>query len=281
MKSAINKLLSWKIILAALIGLALFGYWLGGTSPYLHIGSARLSAPTVDVRTEIAGRLADMYFDVGSRFQQGEELFSLSAEAEKEKQKELQDNLESLQEMLVYRLAAVEEAMQSYLTARSEVDLGLAPTESVNDPLNDLQEEQKQAKACQQEIASSGARLEELERQIHQKSVAAPCSGVIVKRQKCQGDMVQAGDIVYSICDPSRIWVEAVVPEKDISKVAVGQKALITLPTDPSRQWEGGVSWISPIALASGEGVAIRIALEESDPQLRPNLSANVKIKIR
>jgi multidrug resistance efflux pump len=109
----------------------------------------------------------------------------------------------------------------------------------------------------------------------------APFSGVIVKRQKREGDVVQFGDIVYSFCDPSHVWVDAVIPEAHIAKISLNQKANVQLFIDNQRQWEGKISWISPIALPSGEGVPIRIQLKKKDGDfLLPNLSAKVKIKI-
>jgi multidrug resistance efflux pump len=100
---------------------------------------------------------------------------------------------------------------------------------------------------------------------MQQKTVRAPFSGVVAKRQKVAGDVLQFGETIYSFCDPNRIWVEAIIPEKEIAKVVVGQAATVQLLIDKHRQWTGAVSWIAPVALPSGDGVPIRIELEKTN----------------
>ncbi|MBF8264073.1 MAG: efflux transporter periplasmic adaptor subunit [Parachlamydiales bacterium] len=267
------------LIAAILLGLIL--YWALAIRPYLSICNAHLAAPYLEIRADQVGRVAFAPYEEGASVKQGDVLFSLNTPDEKEQQKHLEQTVASLEEMLSYHLLAVEQAMQEYITARSEAEMGLIPSEKSEQPLAVLQEHQSGANECKQQLACAQMTLEKNRQLMQQRSFSAPFSGVIVKRQKREGDVVQLGDAIYSFCDPGRIWVDAIVPEKYIAKVSVGQKASVRLPASRSRDWAGEISWISPVALPTGEGIPIRISLPKTDePSLRPNLTAEVKIKI-
>lgn len=256
-------------------------YWALGARPYLHIEGAKLSSPYLEIRTDRMGRLSVAPHEEGASVKQGELLFSLTTDEDKEMQKQLQAAVDSLQEMLSYCADSVETATQEYFAARSEIEMGLALSDHSEQPLCVLQERQSNLNECKQQLIVAQKNLERNSKDIQQKTVLAPFSGVIVKRQKREGDVVQFGDAIYSFCDPSRVWVDAIIPEKDIAKVTIGQRATIQLLIDNSRTWEGTVSWISPIAQPSGEGVLIKIQLEKTEHALlRPNLTANVKIRV-
>lgn len=273
--------LSWPRIamIAVLIGLLL--YWLLGVRPYLHIAGARLSSPQLEIRADRMGRLTFAPFEEGSKVNKGEILFSLNSDEDQDQKQQLQATVESLQDSLSVYIASVEQATQGYITARSEVEMGLAPSDHCEQPLAVLQEQQTGANECKQQLAIAQKNLERHIQQAEKKTFLAPFGGVIVQRQKREGDVVQFGDVIYSFCDPSRIWVDAIVPEKHIAKVAVNQKATVQLLIDKGHQWEGSVAWISPVALPSGEGIPVRIQLEKCEGTLlKPNLSAEVKIKI-
>jgi membrane fusion protein, multidrug efflux system len=275
-----KKVFKPRTVLALLLFAGLL-YWLIGVRPYLQISGAHLSAPTLQIRTDQMGRLLMAPHEEGAAVKQGEVLFSLSSQEERAQQAQWQAEIDSLQEKLASHLMGAEKAMQNYLTLRSEAEMGLIPSDRFEQPLAVLQEQQAQVNDCKQRISLAKSKLEMAQALVKQKTMSAPFSGVIVKREKREGDVVQFGDLIYSFCDPSKLWIDAVVPETEIAKVALGQKATIRFLSDSHRHWDGKVSWISSVARSSGEGVPIRIALEKTeDVLLRPNLTADVKIKI-
>ena len=271
---------SWKAVFKwPLLGAALLfcgAYWAFAIRPYLHIEGASLVAPTMEISSDQVGRLLYAPHEEGSFVKKGEALFSLSGAEEKARMIQTQKTIEMLERSLAAHLSGIEKAMQDYLSAR----IDFPDTELSVAPLAALQEHQNSADECKYKIEEAREKLADHQVFIDQKSFLAPFSGIITKREKREGEVVQFGDRIYSFCDPSRLWVEVVVPEKKISKVALHQKASIRLLSDSSKL-TGAVSWISPIALANGEGVLVRIALDPSDKALSlPNFSADVDIRI-
>jgi HlyD family secretion protein len=270
-----------RLVILYLLLVGLF-YWLFAVRPYLCIEGARVSAPFLEIRTDQTGRLTFAPHEEGAWIKQGQVLFSLSTEEEKKQQKQMLASVESLQGRLAYYLAGVEKATEDYIAARRDVDLQRALEESAEQILSALQQQQVLANECKQQLASAQENLEQANQFAMKKSLVAPFSGVIVHRQKREGDLLAYGDIVYSLCDPSQVWVDAVVPEKEIGNISIGQSARVQLVEATHREWQGMISWISPVAQPSNEGVRVRISLNKKEGDLLiPNLRANVKIKIR
>jgi multidrug resistance efflux pump len=278
--------LSWKAFLKPhtiilLLVLGCFFYWFFTVRPYLGVDEARLSAPFLEVRTDQGGRLTYAPFEEGDSIKQGQILFSLSTVEEKLQQKQMQATVDSFQNMLAYYSAGIEKATEEYIAARKSIDFDLGSADSSEPPLAVLQQQQRQAKECKEQLSAAQENLERANQLVCQKAIAAPFSGVIVKRLKREGDLLSFGDMVYSLCDPSQVWVDAIIPEKHITKISIGQKASVRLLVDKQRHWEGTIVWISPMALLSNEGVPVRISLKKKNGDLLiPNLKANVKIKI-
>ncbi|MGE5361460.1 MAG: efflux RND transporter periplasmic adaptor subunit [Bacteroidales bacterium] len=100
-----------------------------------------------------------------------------------------------------------------------------------------------------------------------------------------EGDEVRSGMPIVNVVDPSRMQVRARVSQADGSLVAVGQRARISLDAYPSLAFDGRVVQVAPLAISSSVTPAVRgfvavIAVEGSDPNLMPDLSAAVDIVV-
>ena len=270
------------LVLAGAILCAAMLFWAISIYPYLRIERAHLAAPYLEIRADCAGRLTSAPSVEGAIVQQGEVIFSLCSEEEKIKQKQMQTNMESLQEALAFHLADLEKAMQDYLEVKSDTELGIQEADAYEKPLQILNERQLVSNECKERLNIARENLMLITQQMQQKSLTAPFTGVVVRQQKREGDVVQFGDVICSFCDVHQIWVEAIVPESSIPKLAVGQSAMIRLPSDYHQKWRGTVSWISPVALPSGDGVPVKISLDSNDcSYLKPNMSAEVTINTK
>ncbi len=280
--------LSWKSIVRprvmfAVALLAAAAYWAFFVRPYLQIEGARLSAMQFDAASSWLGRLAEIPCANGAIVREGETLFSLETEDARQRQAQLLDEISLLKEEAEVHQKGVEQAMEKYIQVRSEAEAGLSDLGGASQHIGKMQEYQAAADQCRHKLESAQAELDRLRVQGAQKIVAAPFSGIIIQGQKIKGAIVRPGDVICSLVDPSRVWIDATVAEADLAAIAIGQKAFVSLHSEKGRKREGSISWISPIARADGKGVPIRIELAscESSEKLLPNLMADVKIKIR
>ena len=96
-------------------------------------------------------------------------------------------------------------------------------------------------------------------------AIVAPIGGVVTPLAAAAGEMVvvgiqnQPGTTLMTISDLSGINAEVRVAEADVFRLAVGQRALVTLEALPGRAFPGSVVEIGASALSAvGRGAAAR-----------------------
>jgi Cu(I)/Ag(I) efflux system membrane fusion protein len=106
----------------------------------------------------------------------------------------------------------------------------------------------------------------------------APQDGEIVERTVVNGMRAAPGDVLFRIVDHDVVWVLADVAERDLSLVAVGQKVAVRPRAYPDRVFKGEISLIYPHLNPETRTERVRIALQNPDDLLRPDMYADVEI---
>ncbi|MGH7938107.1 MAG: efflux RND transporter periplasmic adaptor subunit, partial [Bryobacteraceae bacterium] len=109
--------------------------------------------------------------------------------------------------------------------------------------------------------------------------IVAPLAGTVVQKNVVAGQMIQPTALLYRIADLSRVWIEAEVYEYELSLVKVGQPAQLTFTAFPDRKFTGKVDFIYPYLQGQTRTARIRIALDNQDGALKPEMYANVELK--
>jgi cobalt-zinc-cadmium efflux system membrane fusion protein len=81
-----------------------------------------------------------------------------------------------------------------------------------------------------------------------------------------------------TIADLRTVWVTALVAEKDLDGVTVGQEAQVTLSAYPDKVLHGRVTSVADVIEADSRRDKVRIALPNADYALRPNMFATVTL---
>jgi len=109
----------------------------------------------------------------------------------------------------------------------------------------------------------------------------SPVDGTVVAKAAVAGGAVQPGTVLFEVADLSRVWVTVDLPEQDVARVHVGQKARFELTAFPGEAHDGKVQLISPVLDASARTVRVRIELrnrvDADGPRLRPGMSGAVR----
>ncbi|OQW61510.1 MAG: efflux transporter periplasmic adaptor subunit [Proteobacteria bacterium SG_bin9] len=106
----------------------------------------------------------------------------------------------------------------------------------------------------------------------------APQDGEIIERNATNGMRAASGDVLFRVVDHANVWVMVDVAERDLSMVAVGQKANVKLRAYPDRTFSGEVTLIYPHLKAETRTARIRIELPNPENLLRPDMYAEVEI---
>ena len=110
--------------------------------------------------------------------------------------------------------------------------------------------------------------------------VASPSSGFVTEKNLVQGAFVGEGQRLYRISALDSVWIEAQVYEYELPSVNVGQRATVTLPYLPDKEFEGEVSYLYPYLDEKTRTGRIRLELPNQRLDLRPEMYANVEIVV-
>jgi Cu(I)/Ag(I) efflux system membrane fusion protein len=108
----------------------------------------------------------------------------------------------------------------------------------------------------------------------------APSGGVLLEKAVNQGAHVRAGDLLFRVADPSKVWVEAEVFEQDLGDTKEGQIVRISLPHSAIEAVEGRVERVYPSVDTTSRTGRIRIAVENPDGHFRPGMLAQIDMEI-
>jgi len=108
----------------------------------------------------------------------------------------------------------------------------------------------------------------------------SPVSGFVTDRKAFPQTAVTPDMDLYSISDLSTIWVNADVYEYEVPFVKVGQTADMQLSYYAGRTYSGKITYIYPIVDPVSRTIKVRIEFPNPHFDLKPQMFANVQLKI-
>jgi HlyD family secretion protein len=156
--------------------------------------------------------------------------------------------------------------------------------------------EQKKAaiSSAESRIQEASSKLALAQQQLARTEVRADVPGIVVyrdvffgseQRKPQVGDQVWANQPLLILPDISKMTVETKVRETDIHKVEQNQKVTVRVEAYPDLKLSGTVTLIGTLAQEEKERrgtkyFGVTIQLKESDPRLRPGMTARVEIQV-
>ncbi len=109
----------------------------------------------------------------------------------------------------------------------------------------------------------------------------APASGTVSVLDVRAGQSVAAGSELMRIDDPSRLWVDARIPQAEVGGIGAGTAARIEFDAFPGRVYHGRVEALLPEVDAATRSQTARIALANPGGELAPGMFATVELSPR
>jgi len=115
--------------------------------------------------------------------------------------------------------------------------------------------------------------------QIHAAiSLYAPIAGKIVEINAILGDLIDEETEIMKIIDPTLLWVDAQVYERDIAKVKIGQSVEVRVPAHPDEVFHGKVTYIGDEVNEETRTITVRAEVNNEEAKLKPGMFADVDI---
>ncbi len=108
----------------------------------------------------------------------------------------------------------------------------------------------------------------------------SPITGYVIDKNALEGRRVQQGADLYIITDLSSVWVHADIYEYELPLIEVGQSAKISLSYDNGTSYTGKVEYIYPTLEPQTRTAKLRLVFPNPELKLKPDMYANVEIKV-
>lgn len=130
--------------------------------------------------------------------------------------------------------------------------------------------------------ATYKTRLQQVEALANEKglvTVKAPISGTVSDREITLGQSVQeAGSKLMTILNNSEVFATANIYEKDIDKIAIGQRVSVKVTSLPDRAFTGRIAVIGSAVEGDTRVVPVKAEIENYEGQIKPGMFADIEI---
>ena len=212
----------------------------------------------------VGGKIVERHVDVGDHVRRGELLATLDAA-----------DLQARARAARARLAAAEAELGR---ARADQARFAALAEDQLVSRSALDAQNAAATAAQGQVDAARAELEVAGNQSGYSELRATADGVIAARHVEAGEVVAAGQAVYTLAGDGTREVAFAVPEGRADAIRPGQAVQVELWSDPERRWPGRVREIAPMADPASRTFAARAVVEAPAGALELGQSARVHV---
>ena len=270
----------------------------------------RISAPgeiepnvKVDVSAEVSARILDLPFREGESVRKGDLIIKLSAEdieARLDSAKARRDaeryRLQSEQSRLAGPLASLKNARDALERQKSLFETGDVSRQVLDNASSRVLELEAQVEAgrlaisvIESSLAAADADVDQAEEMLEKTVMISPIDGVITVLNAEVGELVvvgtmnNAGTVIMTIADLSRMRLDARVAESDVARIATSQPAEIRINAYPDDVFTGTVERIALQRSLDRDGSGFfktEVQLDLEGRRLFSGLAANVDIEI-
>jgi membrane fusion protein (multidrug efflux system) len=314
----------------AVVCLGLWIYLAGGR--YVSTDNAYVRADKLTVATDVSGIVSEIAVRENESIQKGSILFRLDDEAfrialagAEARLGTVRNEIATMQANYRQNLAQIEQAKTDvtfYQTSyQRQLELskrGAGTQAALDQAKRDLDSAQERVRVDERQADATLAQLggdangrvendprflqaqsdvDRARRDLNHAVVTAPMAGIIVNADALQvGEYLPAAQPAFNLVATDHVWVEANPKETDLTYMAPGNPAQITVDAYPGREWPATVTSISPATgaefavlpaqNASGNWVKVvqrvpvrmRVEMPEGSPSLRSGMSVEVSI---
>jgi Cu(I)/Ag(I) efflux system membrane fusion protein len=211
----------------------------------------------VTVSPKIGGWIEDLYVDfTGKYVRQGEPLLTIYS-----------PELVSTQEEYLIALRAKKDLAKSSFPEIAGSGNSLAESAKRRLKLWDISDEQIKV------LEESGQSKKTL-------TLFSPFSGFVLEKSAYKGMNVMPGVTLFKLADLSVVWLYADIYEYELPFIRLGQQASIQLSYTPGETFTGKAIYIYPSLNPETRTAKVRFEIPNSHERLKPEMYANVEIKV-
>jgi membrane fusion protein (multidrug efflux system) len=288
------------VILAAVAGA---WYWYVNLRDFVSTDDAYVDQNRVSISSKILGRVSALTVDEGDTVTQGQLLVRLDDTDLLAQKEQAVASLRFAEESVGLAKVNIARAQDDYARAEHQFKDDVITKEQYDHARSALEAARAEYGIALSRIGTARAQIGVVQAQLENCAIASPVDGKVARRWVLRGDVVQAGQPIFSVYDRRETWVTANLEETNLQVVHLNQPVTIAVDGFPGRTYSGRVFQIGsstaaqfsliPPNNASGnftkitQRVPIKISIVEGQAagdqpvELLPGMSVEVRIKVR
>ncbi|MGH8275732.1 MAG: efflux RND transporter periplasmic adaptor subunit, partial [Steroidobacteraceae bacterium] len=256
----------------------------GGATAVLQATGYVTARREATVSTQITGTLTQVLIEEGDHVKEGQVLARLEDTAQRAALAQAQAQVQAAQAVLLQYQAQLGQARRDLGRNQDLVGRHLVSEQALETARTQVESLAAQVESQRREVQLARAGVEGAQVQLDYTTVRAPFSGVIIAKAAQAGEIVSpisaGGGFtrtgVGTIVDMDSLEIEVDVNEAYINRVQPGQRATAVLDAYPDWNIPAHVIAIIPTADRSKATVKVRVALEQKDPRILPDMGVRV-----
>ncbi|MDD5306128.1 MAG: efflux RND transporter periplasmic adaptor subunit [Deltaproteobacteria bacterium] len=295
-----KKMLRWLVPLVAALGLGIAGWRFlprsseskvryetakierGGITAKVTASGALSALVTVQVGSQVSGRIDSIRVDFGSRVKKDDVIATIDPRFFTAALAQGRANLASAQANLEKARVQAEDAKRQFDRATALAGLKLVAQAESETNEAAFEAAKAQVRVATASVEQARAALVQAEINLAYTTISSPIDGVVVSRNIDVGQTVAASfqsPTLFTIAqDLSKMQVDTSVSEADVGKVRASMKVTFLVDAYPERKFEGVVRQVRDAA-TTVQGVVTYdavIDVDNADLALKPGMTANV-----
>ena len=110
-------------------------------------------------------------------------------------------------------------------------------------------------------------------------TIYSPLSGIVIHKNRNEGDYVQVGERIYAVADLSQVWVLLDAYESDLPWLRYGQEVAFQTEAYPGEEFTGRIAFIDPVLNDKTRTVKVRVNVPNLTGQLKPDMFVQATVK--
>jgi RND family efflux transporter MFP subunit len=234
----------------------------------------------VDVTAKATGRVIQLSVNVGDVVQQGQVIAMLEDSELQQQVASAEAALAVTQASLSQRGAELQNAELALKRAETLMEGGLIPAQDFETQKTSYQVLVAQVELARAQKRQAEAALKELNIRLEQSKIEAPINGQIANRYVDVGAVVGPTTPIVQVVNIATLITAASVPESDVSKLRIGNKAEIMVDAAADEVFLGRVARISPVLDPATRTATIEIEIANPQGRLRAEMFVRVELNL-
>ncbi len=235
----------------------------------------------VDVKSEVAGLVSEVYVTEWVRVKKGEPLARIDIREQEAFVKRTEAALESAKSSELQARVADNRARRELERMKKLKENGLATQQTLDDALSEAEATASRFEAAHSQVRAAEEDLNQVRTRLAKGRIASPIEGIVSERRANVGDLVGeagANQPLFHIVDNRVLNLTVSVPSGSMAGLRRGQPLEFTTDALPGRTFKGTVMFINPAVNEADRSVRVIAEVNNAAGELKGGLFVQGRI---